>query len=363
VSRTRALPLVPWVAAAACLAVVPAAAGAVPAPRAARFSHPSSIAAIGPWIVVADHATNALTVLWAADGAVAGRVDPARLGVAAPTSVVAHLEGARREAFVAGSGGRVAVLALAARGRSLVTTRLRMLDPTGCARTRGALLALDARGHLVEACADGVLTEWAAASGALERVIPAATTHVTDATGLAVLGADAVVVNASTTGWGSAADGVTQLSLSTGARLRTVTDATDAAYAFSGPAGITTDGTNYWEINAKGNTVDELSGATLRFLAASGTNLSDPGAVIATPTFTWVSSSSWPGQSSMVTQFVVAGHALQSPWMMCNSNDRYDFNDPSGFALRGSTLWVANATNSVVDEMNASTGALVATYR
>jgi len=64
----------------------------------------------------------------------------------------------------------------------------------------------------------------------------------------------------------------------------------------------------------------------------------------------------------MVTQFRVVDHALESPWMMCNSNGAYQFDDPSGFALHGSTLWVSNASDDLVDAMTASSGALVATY-
>jgi len=46
--------------------------------------------------------------------------------------------------------------------------------------------------------------------------------------------------------------------------------------AFSTPAGITSDGTNLWEINVLGNTVDELAGANLAFLASSGTKRLGP---------------------------------------------------------------------------------------
>jgi len=108
--------------------------------------------------------------------------------------------------------------------------------------------------------------------------------------------------------------------------------------------------------------VDELSGSALRFISSSSTNLSDPGAIIATSSYVWVSSSSWPGQSSMVTQFQVVDHQLQSPWMMCNSNGPYQFDNPSGFALHGGSLWVANAANDLVDQMNATSGALDATF-
>jgi hypothetical protein len=65
----------------------------------------------------------------------------------------------------------------------------------------------------------------------------------------------------------------------------------------------------------------------------------------------------------MVTQFTVVDHALTSPWMMCNSNGPYSFGDPSGFTESGTSLWVANASDSLVDQMNASSGALINTYK
>ena len=48
--------------------------------------------------------------------------------------------------------------------------------------------------------------------------------------------------------------------------------------------------------------------------------------------------------------------------MMCNSNGPYQFDNPSGFTMHGAMLWVANAADNLIDQMNASTGALVATY-
>ena len=141
-----------------------------------------------------------------------------------------------------------------------------------------------------------------------------------------------------------------------------MTNATSASYHFSLPSAISSDGTDLWESNAAGNTVDELSGATLAFLGSSGTNLTAPAVVLATRTYTWVSSASVNGSSSMVTQFTVVSHAITSPWMMCNSNGPYQFGDPSGFTIDGTSLWVANAADNLVDRMNASSGALVGTY-
>lgn len=359
--RTRRVPLVRACATAVALAALAApavASAAQVAPRAAMFAAPSSIASVGPWIVVANHTADTLTVLTASKGVVVGHVAHGTLDVSSPTSAVAETLGGRRLVFVAGLGGNVAELALAASGATVATQRLRVLHPSGCARRATAVLALAASGAVVEACSTGVVTEWHASMGTVARSIPATTTRLTEATGLAILGSTAYVTN---TAKGSAPDGVASLSLSTGHRVRTVTNATSSTYAFSGPDGIASDGSDLWEINAAGNTVDELTPA-LGFVASSSTNLSDPGAVLATKGMVWVSSWSWPGQSSMVTQFTVVNHALSSPWMMCNSNGPYKFSNPAGFTISGSSLWVANEGDNLVDQMNASSGALVATY-
>jgi hypothetical protein len=359
---TRLAPASAALAAAALAASLVAAAPADAArPSAtANFATPSSIASIGPWIAVTNLATSSLTLLAADGGAIVRTVAHPLLRVASPTSVVAEPVRGRRTAFVAGTGGAVAELTFTAVGTTVYVERLRVLRPLGCAPTAKALLALDARGHVIEACTNGVVVEWQPATGAILRTSTPATTHLTNVTGLAVLGATAYLTNAASTG--GAPDGVTALSLVTGARLRQVTNATSAAYAFSAPAGIASDGSNLWETNATSNTVDELAGGSLAFLGTTSTNLYDPGAVVADRSFVWVSSQSWLGSSSMVTQFNVVGHAVQSPWMMCNSNGPYQFDNPSGFAVHGGMLWVANASNNLIDQMDATTGALVGTY-
>ena len=358
--NSRLAPISAALAAAGLAAslVAAAPAGAATPSATSSFATPSSIASIGPWIAVTNLATSSLTLLAADGGAIVRTVAHPLLRVASPTAVVAEPVRGRRTAFVAGTGGAIAELTLTAVGATVGVDRLRVLRPLGCAGK--ALLALDARGHVIEACANGVVVEWQPVTGAILRTITPATTHLTNVTGLAVLGAAAYLTNAA--GTGGAPDGVTALSLLTGARLRQVTNATSAAYAFSAPAGIASDGTNLWETNATSNTVDELAGGSLAFLGTTGTNLYDPGAVAADRSFVWVSSQSWLGSASMVTQFNVVNHAVQSPWMMCNSNGPYQFDNPSGFAVHGGMLWVANASNNLIDQMDATTGKLVGTY-
>jgi len=341
--------------------VVAAPAGAERPSTTSHFATPSGIASIGPWIVVANHATSTLTILAANGGTPLRYVSHTLLGISGPTAIVAEPVSGRRIAFVGGRGGAVTELALAPKGASVSVTRLRVLRPAGCASRATTTLAIDA-GRLVEACSNGVVTVWQATTGALVRAISAKATRLTDVTGIAILRGDAYLTNAATAAPRSAPDSVTAVSVVTGQRLRSVTNATSVAYAFSSPSAIASDGTHLWEANAKGNTVDELAAGSLAFLASSGTNLTAPAVVLATPSFTWVSSASVNGSSSMVTQFYVANNAIMSPWMMCNSNGPYEFGDPSGFTMHGGMLWVANAANNLVDQMNGTTGALVATY-
>jgi len=336
-----------------------AAAAAAPSPHA-TFATPSSIAAVGRWLVVANKATSTLSILAASTGALERTVSHAALGVSAPDSVVASTTSGRSLVFVAGVGGNVAELNVTTTASSKpAVTRLRILRPTGCAKSATARLATDLHGHVLEACATGVVTEWAVRMGGQIRSFGAASTKVTNATGLTVLGTSVFVTNAATASAGSAPDSVTELSLATGHRTKTVTNGTSPAYGFGSPNGITSFGTRLWVINATANTVDELAASSLAFLASSSTNVSDPGVVLATKAAVFVSSS---GAYSMVTQFTGSAATLSSPWMMCNTNGPYQFAGPSGFAISGTSLWVTNASNGLIDRMNASSGALVKTF-
>jgi hypothetical protein len=340
---------------------VAAPAGATRPATTSHFSTPSGIASIGPWIAVANHETSTLTILAASGGSVVRTVSHSLLGIAAPTAIVAEPVSGRRTAFVAGVGGHVAELTFTAKGASVDVARTRILRPTGCAARSMAALTLDARGHLIEACSNGEVTEWLAKTGDVVRAIAPGSTHLTDATGIAILGANAYLTNAASKAPGTV-DSVTELSLASGARLRVVTNTTSASYAFSFPSAIASDGKDLWEANQAGNTVDELAGASLKLLGTSGTNLTAPAVVLATPKYVWVSSASVNGSSSMVTQFYVVNGQIESPWMMCNSNGPYQFGNPSGFTMHGGMLWVANASDNLIDQMNGLSGALAGTY-
>jgi len=361
--RSAQLRLVLAAGALAVAAGLPGAAGAASVPRAAAlFDTPSAIGVDGAWLVVANQANGTLTVL-TATGALAGRVGNAFLGIGAPDSIATATLGAKHVVFVAGGGGAVAELSITAKGSSIVVAKLHTLRPKGCAKGTATLLASDGAGHLVVACANGTVTEWAEATAMLLRQYGPTRSGLTNVTGVAVLGQMAFLTNAATKAAGSAPDGVVELSLTSAHRVHAVTNANSASYGFSAPDGIASDGTHLWVSNAGADTVDELSAsraAPLAFLQSSGTNLYNPGVVLASSSFVWVSSVDGPG-SSMVTQFNVAPHTI-SAWMMCNSNDQYHFDNPSGFAVSGTSLWVVNAANNLLDQMNSTSGRLLKTY-
>ena len=244
-------------------------------------------------------------MLSADGGAFIRGVSHALLGVSAPSAIVTVTTGGRRLVFVGGDGGRVSELAFTVEaGGWVAVQRLAVLREAGCGARASTLLASDGHGHVVEVCSTGALSVWTATTGHLDRSIPSSVTGLTDAAGLAVLGATAYASNDAA---GAAPDGVTALSLASGRRLFAVTNATSATYGFSAPAGISSDGANLWVANEKGNTVDELARGSLALLGSSSTNLTAPAAVLATPKFTWVSSAGVDGSSSMVTQFSSVG--------------------------------------------------------
>ena len=203
--------------------------------------------------------------------------------------------------FVAGTGGRVAELALAASGAALSVSRCaccarwaarprvrRSSRPTRTAtwsrpaqrRRLGVARAIDRRGvRTIPAVGD-----------------PAHRRRQDSRSRAATPSSPTTRAAARRTRRGHPA------LLTTGRRLRTVTNATDAAYAFSSPAGISSDGTHLWEINAQGTPSTSSRRSTLRSSRARGPTYSTPAG--ARDELVRVGLElELAGQSSMVTQF------------------------------------------------------------
>ncbi len=131
---------------------------------------------------------------------------------------------------------------------------------------------------------------------------------------------------------------------------------------FSNPDGIAIDGTAIFVANAGSNSVSMLSTSAGSLIQNIGNSSLNGGYGFNAP----ASMTSWghdvfvtspPGDSPMVTQ--ISALTGDSNWMMCNTNFAFHFLAPSALAINGSHLWVANAGNNTLTEMDATTGALV----
>ena len=254
-------------------------------------------------------------------------------------------------------------------------------------------------GHLFIANKWGSITELNGSNGSLVRVIGGPSFHFSDPVALAVNGLDLWVVNKSgntlteiltTTGhlvrvifnhsripapfsgpnaltvaggnlWVTNGTGstVTELRASSGALVQTLVSPT---YQFSSPDGVAYDGTNIWVTNSATNAVSELAattGALVQVITNSSLNggygFNLPSVVLSGAGYIYVVSP--PGSSPMVTQ--INRTSGDSIWMMCNTNWNFNFSNPDALAINGANLWVANAGNNTLTEMNAETGLLV----
>jgi hypothetical protein len=132
------------------------------------------------------------------------------------------------------------------------------------------------------------------------------------------------------------------------------------SYGFDTPTGVTSDGTDVWVTNYNGASVTEISGATEAEVnvVTNGSNLpSSIGPITYGDGYVFVVSP--PGGSPMVSQITLAPPTV--PWMMCNTNGPYLFNNPESAVVTGSTLWVVNEGGNSLTQMDTSTGNLVRT--
>ena len=130
----------------------------------------------------------------------------------------------------------------------------------------------------------------------------------------------------------------------------------------STPDGITVNGNAVFVANEGSSSVSVLSstaGALIQNIGNTSLNggygFDAPATLLSWGSDVYVTSP--PGDSPMVTQ--IQALSGDSVWMMCNTNYAFHFLAPSALALDGSDLWVANAGNNTLTEMDATTGALV----
>ena len=321
-----------------------------------NLNNPSAMAVNGTTLWITNQLSSSLTAVNALTGALLRTVAPSDLGVGRPDAIVStsnHL-------FVASVGGPLSELTTLGR-------HIRTMRPAGCSVTSSTRLALVASTQLVELCSNGAVNLFSTTTGTLIRSIRSATSHLNNATAMTVVANKAFITNVTAS---DSNDGVVEINLSTGRWMATLSNTTNALFAFSSPMGIASDGHNLWVTNQTSQSVTEIALNGLSYVQTidSGYGFYLPATVMAvpgtatSPTTVYVTSYDGPTWS-MVTKFTSSAAAPRTyGWMMCNTNDNYQFNNPTALALAGQSLWVINSANNLLDQLDPITGKLTATY-
>ncbi len=315
------------------------------APPLPHFDAPSALAATATSLWVANAANSSLTLLSPTGtvravlkGAPLGITTPIALAVAGPHLWVANASSGIVE-LNATSGALV---------RKLTAPSDHLIAPRSLVVSSGNLWVADSGAN--------ALTELNASSGALIRIVANTATQVRfdDPVAMATPSIPGTLWVAS-----EANGEVTEVSTSTGAVLKTITTPADGLMQ---PSGIALSGGSVFVADAGGNQLTELSAATgalIQIITNSSLNqnygFNAPGPMTAWGGFVYVASP--PGSSPMVTQLDPG--TGNGNWMMCNTNYAFHFSGPSALQVLGQNLFVANASNNTVTEMNATTGVLV----
>jgi hypothetical protein len=203
-------------------------------------------------------------------------------------------------------------------------------------------------GHLYVLSQRDVVTAIGTASGHLIGVASGTQFGFREPSGIAVRGKDLFVTN-------SGANSVTQID---DRAMTFVRSLRGSAYGLRRPMGAAINGKDLWITNEAGDSVTEIStktGVPVR-VVVDHTNLPTPGPITVGDGYVFTVSP--PGNSPMVTQVMPNGTV---PWMMCNTNGPYLFNNPQAAVVSGSNLWVVNKASSSLTEMNTDSGALIRT--
>lgn len=337
------------------LALSPLGASAALRPHLTSLNAPSAMVAVGQQLWIANRASSNLVVFDTSTKTFVKTVTSATLGVGRPDSIVR----VSTHFFVASHGGPISELTLAGH-------HVRTIRPTGCGGGDTWLFSYQTR--LLELCATGSLNVINPGTGQLTRHIDTTATQFVTATAATIASGRLFVTRVTP---GNTSDGVVVMNLANYAVLTVLTNSTNALYAFTSPHGIASDGTHLWISNQTTQAVTEISlAAPYSFIQVvdSGYGFYLPTivltAVVASPPSTaiYVASNDGP-QWSMVTRFTSSTSApLTYGWMMCNSNDHYQFNAPSALVITRGSLWVINAGDSILDQMDVVGGTLTATF-
>ncbi len=203
------------------------------------------------------------------------------------------------------------------------------------------------------------VTEFSATTGSLIRVLTNASAHYGFATpnSVAVAGSDLWVVNRS---GGSTTDpdagSLTEIAASTGALVRVVTAANDGLQR---PFGIAFDGMHLWISDTSTDSVTEMNPVTTNARVVSNSSLNQnygfagPTAVAASGGYVYVIS---PATASpMVTQINSA--TGDGDWYECNSNTPDpNFNNPTALVVYNGDVWVVSPGDNTLTELSLADG-------
>lgn len=322
-----------------------------PAASAHHLDEPDAIAAYGSHLFVANRASNSVSELRASGGSFVALISGGRFRINKPSALLV----VGKYLFVANEGNDTVTVISAVTGklvRVISGSRYHLAGPSG--------LAQDASGHLFILGMHGSVTEVGASTGRLVATATGGGFGFDGPSAIAVAYGHVFVTNAS-------GNTVSELRTS---NLSLVSVLSSATYQFDQPTGAVAHGPDVWISNWENQTVTELaaaSGALVQVIPNLDNYLPTPGPIAYGDGYVFVASP--PGGSPMVTQ-VIASDPPSEPWMMCNTNGPYTFNNPSAMLVTGATLWVVNSGGGTdapdgasVTEMHADSGALIRVLR
>jgi PQQ-like domain len=320
-----------------------AAWGAVDAhqqPDSYQFGSPDAASVYGGNLFVANSGKSSVTEVNASSGSYVRTISGKGTGLDAPSATVVT----GGDLFVANRSNDTVSEFKTSNGQHIRTisgTRYRLSSPIALALDGPDLFVLNGTGSI---------TEVAVASGALVGTASGSAFKFKSPTALAVAHGRVFVVNSS---------GNTVSVLNAGTR-KLLASLAGSQFQFNSPKGIAYDGTNLWVTNQAGDSVTEFSPTSLRELKVVTSDegyFPDIGPITYGDGYLFTASP--PGASPMVTQIIRS--PLSEPWMMCNTNGPYLFNNPQAMAVSGENLWVVNEGGSSLTEMNTDSGALIRT--
>ncbi len=198
--------------------------------------------------------------------------------------------------------------------------------------------------------ATGSLTEIATGTGALVGTVSGPAFGFHQPTGIAAADGRVFVANR----------GANTVTVINAATRTLVSILSGSPYSFNAPTGVAFDGANIWVTNQNADSVTELSASSLSELnvLVDTANLPSVGPIIFGDEYIFTLSP--PGSSPMVSQ-VTVGPSPSIPWMMCNTNGPYNFNNPQAAVANGTNLWIVNEGGNSLTEMDTDSGALIRT--